>query len=164
MCFTSHRDLRSSWVRESRPASRASRPASESSELRIADTDREAAISQLSRHTGDGRLTLDEFEARVEEVLQSTTRADLRVPFRGLPALELDRDREPRRRLDLSAVTRPLAIVALVAFAVAAMGAWVLWVAFFVVFPRMMHPRHHHDRERHRAIDASSRDDDLTLV
>src|SRR3954468_1357007 len=149
MCFTSHRDLRSSWVRESRPASRASRPASESSELRIADTDREAAISQLSRHTGDGRLTLDEFEARVDEVLQSKTRADLRVPFRGLPALELEHERAPRRRVDLSALTRPLVILALVAFAVVAMGAWVLWVAFFVVFPHIMHPgrHHHHDRE-----------------
>src|SRR4051794_4472767 len=115
MCFTSHRDLRSSWVWEPRRASRPSRPSSEASELRIADTDREAAISQLSRHTGDGRLTLDEFEARVDEVLQSKTRADLRVPFRGLPSLELEPERRRRPRVDVAALTRPLVVLALLA-------------------------------------------------
>jgi hypothetical protein len=146
---------------------RAARPSRSPDDLRIADADREAAISQLSRHTGDGRLTLDEFEERVDEVLQAKTSADLRAPFRGLPSLELERERQPRRHFDLSMITRPLFVLAMIAFAVVAMGAWVLWVAFFVVFPRMMHGqrhhRHHHDR-RDRAIETSSRDDDLTLV
>src|SRR3954468_1762383 len=114
MCFTSHRDLRSSWVWEPR---RTSRPSTPPDELRIADSDREAAISQLSRHTGDGRLTLDEFEQRVDEVLQAKTRADLRVPFRGLPSLDPEPERR-RSRVDLSVITRPLFVLAMLALAV----------------------------------------------
>jgi hypothetical protein len=51
----------------------------------ITDSEREAAVRDLTRHCGDGRLTLDELEGRVEEVYAATTRAELRLALRELP-------------------------------------------------------------------------------
>lgn len=51
----------------------------------ITDTERDAAIRDLTRHCGDGRLTLDELEGRVEEVYAATTRDELRHALRELP-------------------------------------------------------------------------------
>lgn len=53
--------------------------------IRISDTDRNAVIDRLRDHTAAGRLTLDEFEARTAEVMQSRTVADLRQTLRDLP-------------------------------------------------------------------------------
>jgi Domain of unknown function (DUF1707) len=63
--------------------------------VRIADSDREQAISQLSKHAGDGRLTLEEFETRAAEVYAAKTYADLRPVFRDLPSYH---DARPGRR------------------------------------------------------------------
>ena len=51
----------------------------------ITDSEREAAVRDLTRHCGDGRLTLDELEGRVEEVYAATTRDELRLALRELP-------------------------------------------------------------------------------
>jgi hypothetical protein len=51
----------------------------------ITDSERDAAVRDLTRHCGDGRLTLDELEGRVEEVYAATTRAELRLALRELP-------------------------------------------------------------------------------
>lgn len=157
MCWTSHRDL----GREFRRTTRVPAPPDD---LRIADADREKAINELSRHTGDGRLTLEEFEARVDEVLNAKTRADLRGPFRGLPTFALQPERT-RRRIDMEAIMRPLMMLAMVALAVVALGVWVLWVAIWFVFPRLWHGSHHGPRaHRDRGELEPARGDDLTLV
>src|SRR3954453_11105042 len=65
-------------------------------DLRVSDADRQAVIEDLQRHTGDGRLTLDEFEDRVDEVLQARTQADLDAATRELPSLRPEPAR-PRR-------------------------------------------------------------------
>ena len=62
MCWSSHRAIRDSWVVERRPRA----------DVRASDADRQATIDQLSRHTGDGRLTLEDFEARVDEAVSIT--------------------------------------------------------------------------------------------
>ena len=46
-------------------------------EVRISDHDRNEVVDPLRAFTGDGRLTLDEFEERVEIVLNARTRSDL---------------------------------------------------------------------------------------
>ena len=56
--------------------------------LRAADSDREQVIEQLREHCAAGRLTLDEFEARLEEVWAARTYMDLHVVTRELPRLE----------------------------------------------------------------------------
>ena len=67
--------------------------------LRVSDAERNRVVDVLKRHTADGRLTLDEFEARVEETLSARTGTELRAVLRELPSLETERSprREPAR-------------------------------------------------------------------
>ena len=53
----------------------------------MTDADRERAVRELTRHCGDGRITLDELEERIGEVYAATTEAELRAPFSDLPRL-----------------------------------------------------------------------------
>ena len=52
---------------------------------RVADADRDRAVTQLREHVVEGRLTLDEFSERVGSALQASTRGDLRAVMADLP-------------------------------------------------------------------------------
>src|SRR3954454_21074366 len=47
----------------------------------------EQAIRDLTRHCGDGRLTLDELEERIDEVNRATTDEEIRHALRELPVV-----------------------------------------------------------------------------
>ena len=53
--------------------------------MRIGDDDRQRVIDALSRHTGAGRLTLDEFAELAGRVYAARTRRDLDEVLAGLP-------------------------------------------------------------------------------
>ena len=53
--------------------------------LRIGDADREAAAAALREHFAQGRLTMDEFEHRLELVFAAKTDRDLAAITRDLP-------------------------------------------------------------------------------
>ena len=53
--------------------------------MRIGDDDRQRVIDALSRHTGQGRLTLDEFAELAGRVYAARTRRDLDEVLAGLP-------------------------------------------------------------------------------
>jgi len=55
-------------------------------ELRVSDSERDAALQVLSGHAAEGRLTLDELEERAGRALTAKTRADLATITRDLPA------------------------------------------------------------------------------
>jgi class 3 adenylate cyclase len=57
----------------------------EPSDVRIGDQDRQEVIDALSRHTGQGRLTLDEFSDLVGRVYAARTRRDLDELLSDLP-------------------------------------------------------------------------------
>lgn len=57
-------------------------------EIRASDEDRQRVVAALEQHTGAGRLTLDEFAARVEAVFGARTMAELRAVTSDLPATE----------------------------------------------------------------------------
>lgn len=50
------------------------------------DSERDQVIRELTRHCGDGRLTLDELEERIEAAQAATTTAELDLLLRDLPA------------------------------------------------------------------------------
>ena len=76
---------------------------------RASDADRQHVVEALQRHTGDGRLSLDEFAARTDATYRAVTYADLAPITADLPA-------EPvRRRLPRT----PVAIALVVAVALA---------------------------------------------
>ena len=54
--------------------------------LRISDADREHAAAALGRHMSVGRLTMAEFENRLDTAYAATTRADLDAVLADLPA------------------------------------------------------------------------------
>jgi hypothetical protein len=140
-------------------------------DLRIADSDRERAIAQLSKHAGDGRLTLEEFEARVEEVYAAKTNVDLRPAFRDLPTYDpspLPRTRSHMRsHIDVASIVRPLAMLALLVWAAIAWGPWVLWIGLWILLPRLFWSRGW-QRRMHRGNyerrPGRSREEELTSV
>ena len=54
-------------------------------DLRIADADREAAAAFLREHYAQGRLTLEEFNQRLDAVFAATTQRQLSALARDLP-------------------------------------------------------------------------------
>jgi DUF1707 SHOCT-like domain len=56
-------------------------------DLRIADADREAAAAGLREHFAQGRLTMAEFNQRLDAVFAATTQSQLRALTRDLPRL-----------------------------------------------------------------------------
>jgi hypothetical protein len=161
MCWYSHRS------RFEHEPQWASEPA-DTEDLRIADSDRDRAIAQLSKHAGAGRLTLDEFEARAEAVYAAKTYADLRPVFVGLPKHDVTPPvPRPRQRLDARGILRPVAMLALFAWAVIALGAWVLWIGLWLVVPRLVWGRGRRVHPRRTDIRDTSgrlRDERLTHV
>jgi len=150
MCWSSHRDVRESWVMERQPRE----------DVRVSDADRQETVAQLSRHTGEGRLTLEEFEARVDEALEAKTHGELRRALRELPA-----ERRPLRRRYSTGMIRAAALWTLILVAaVVLIGPGALWwlvpLAFFK-FGAFGGRHHHTPHERPRQLD---RGDDLTLV
>jgi DNA-binding PadR family transcriptional regulator len=55
--------------------------------LRAGDADRDAAAAALSEHFAQGRLTLDELNARLDAALTATTHGELSRATQDLPAL-----------------------------------------------------------------------------
>jgi hypothetical protein len=54
---------------------------------RVSDQDRDRVVRDLTRHCGDGRLTLDELEDRIAEAYEATTRLELELALRELPPM-----------------------------------------------------------------------------
>lgn len=54
-------------------------------DLRPSDADRERVVRDLTKHCGDGRLTLDELEQRIAEAYAAATVKDLEHVVRELP-------------------------------------------------------------------------------
>ena len=67
-------------------------------EIRASEADRTRTIAALERHTGAGRLSLDEFAARVDAVCAARTLDELGALVGDLPA-DADPDGGGRRDL-----------------------------------------------------------------
>src|SRR5690625_4518772 len=63
--------------------------------VRLSDADRQQAISHLEDCTKDGRLDLDEFTQRVEQITGAKTYGELRPIFADLPNLPVAYNARP---------------------------------------------------------------------
>lgn len=81
-----------------------------SAALRIGDAERETAISSLTTHFAEGRLTQVEHEERTELALNARTGRDLDVLFADLPRRgnETGATRRPSRGFRLEWLAAPL--------------------------------------------------------
>jgi hypothetical protein len=68
------------------------------SEVRASDAEREAVVRRLRDHAAEGRLDPDELADRVERAYAATTRAELSVLTRDLPAPAPGASPTPLRR------------------------------------------------------------------
>jgi hypothetical protein len=83
---------------------------------RASDAERDAVVSDLRTHAGEGRLTIDELDERIAAALAAPTRADLAALTADLPRRPRDRSAERREH-----VRTYLAVMALLA------GAGYFW-------------------------------------
>ena len=104
-------------------------------DLRIGDADREAAAANLREHYAQGRLTLEEFNQRIDAVFAATTQSQLNRITQDLPHAAArpaslpvtatgagwDRDRREHR----SGARPRLGMIPMI---IAALGAWLLIV------------------------------------
>ena len=51
----------------------------------VSDAERDLVVRELTRHCGDGRLTLGELEDRIEAAYEATTRDELDALLRDMP-------------------------------------------------------------------------------
>jgi DNA-binding transcriptional ArsR family regulator len=73
-------------LRQLRRVAREDHPAP-APDLRVGDADRDAAAAALGEHFAQGRLTLDELDARLDATLTATTHGELSHAARDLPDL-----------------------------------------------------------------------------
>jgi Domain of unknown function (DUF1707) len=102
-------------------------------DLRVSDAERDAVVTELGEHFGQGRLDQAEFDERVTKALSARTGRDLGGLLADLPpAGEESSVPQPGTRLP-----RPLILVPLLAAAIliagAAAGGWVLWPLWWLV-------------------------------
>lgn len=123
-------------------------------ELRIADADRDAAVSALGEHFAAGRLTHEEFDERSEQAMAARMPSELTPLFADLPApwppvtgrrASASTSSAPtssthardsrsgawsRRGRGLAVLPIPLIVLAVVAAVVVFRAPWLLFVAF----------------------------------
>jgi hypothetical protein len=101
-------------------------------DLRIGDADREAAAARLREHYAQGRLTLEEFNQRLDAVFASTTQSQLNHITQDLPHVPTPAPSLPvtagasreRARRDQSGRWRPR--LGLFPVIIAALATWLL--------------------------------------
>jgi Domain of unknown function (DUF1707) len=116
-------------------------------ELRIGDTERDAAVRALGEHFAAGRLTKEEYDERSDLALRARTDSDLRPLFADLPRLKDQRGSVPapkaaptgRSWMWRSVPAAPLLAVLVLVVAVTSEAWWLLfavWWLFFCARPR----------------------------
>lgn len=68
---------------------------------RASDAERDRIVRELSRHLGDGRIDLAEYDQRVAQVYRTTTREELTGVLADLPTLAPVRPAAPRSRFPI---------------------------------------------------------------
>lgn len=135
---------------------RDSPPAVGPDPVRASDAEREAVVDRLRLHAGDGRLTLEELEERIDQAYAARTRGQLSEALRELPAAtrQPEGSRVPARR-GPSPARRLLPIgLLLVAFAAAAGGSGEGWAEAKVPPPKRVADAATEPFERARAVTA----------
>ncbi|GAA4528502.1 MULTISPECIES: DUF1707 SHOCT-like domain-containing protein [Nonomuraea] len=113
----------------------------QSPEMRASDVDRDRVAALLREHTAQGRITMDEFNERLEELYKSRTYGDLAkltadlpdVDLRNLPA-KIPQQEVPARRM------HPGMMAAWSAWAAASSINWVIWLIVSVTSGDFVYP------------------------
>ena len=97
-------------------------------EQRIADVDRDLAVTRLGEHAAAGRLSAEELDERADRALAARTRGELDAVFVDLPYQATRQRRARRGRDELAEHLRAFVLVNLLLIAIwAAAGAGYFW-------------------------------------
>lgn len=125
-------------------------------QLRIGDTEREAAAHELGEHFAMGRITAEEHSERLEQVWAARTSAELKPVFRDLPRPRAEQPARPAAAAGSGSGSPALwppmprvpflfkLLVAIVVLSVAFHHLWFLLIALLVyvfVIRRFTHRR-----------------------
>lgn len=109
---------------------------------RIGTAERDRVRDLLERHTAEGRLSLDEFGERIDEVLRARTAVELDHALRELPPVAADRGMRPhglprpQAAWVLAPPLRPLALTMALGVVVTVLSVigslWPLWILLLV--------------------------------
>src|SRR4029453_7601639 len=135
MCHISHHWYRDdAWSRGRMWIDDAPEPAPRDPDLRVSQAERDEVVKVLAGHFADGRLTVEEYEERVEAALGARTGRDLEPLLAELPGADpprapppTPRGREPRSMRPPQIPVRLLAVAGVVVLAIAT-GPWALWL------------------------------------
>jgi hypothetical protein len=132
------------------------RPATSAVPVRIGDAERDRAVSSLGDHFAAGRLTREEFDARVDQAMAARFDRDLQPLFVDLPQAEpvLNRPAGPSPGLrvgwSLLLWWLPLLLVSAVVVAVLLSAPWLIWTFCWVIFMGAFWGGHRHHHRRYR--------------
>lgn len=121
-------------------------------DLLVSDADRARVAGQLREHYEAGRLTLDEFQERLDETHAARTEAQLRSALRQLPAAKLPTVKLRDTRWQSLALQYALVNVVTICvwlFSGAQGGFWPKWVLLGTLF---MFMRRTVGRSRRRSL------------
>jgi Domain of unknown function (DUF1707)/2TM domain len=97
------------------------------SELRASDADRERTAERLRTAAGEGRLSADELEERLERALSARTESELEPLTADLPAPRAPAPRRPRRRWDTEHLRAYVGVSVMLVAIWALTGAGYFW-------------------------------------
>jgi hypothetical protein len=108
--------------------------------VRIGDAERDRAVSDLGDHFAAGRLSRDEFDARVDQAMAARFDSVLEPLFLDLPPTQPMSDRSTgpppglRTAWPLLLLSLPLLLVAAMVVAVLLHAPWLIWIFCWVLF------------------------------
>jgi hypothetical protein len=113
-----------------------------SPEMRASDADRDRVAAVLQEHCAQGRLTVDEFNERIERLYQTKTYGELAVLTSDLPDIDLRTlaARSVQQRPSGEAKARQGVKAAWAAWAMASGINWVIWLIVSVTSGDLIYP------------------------
>jgi hypothetical protein len=112
-----------------------------SPEMRASDGDRDRVAASLRDHVAEGRLTVDEFNERLEQVYQSRTYGELATLTSDLPEMDLNRLPAVSQQSKPAAAPEPGQHVnPWVPWAIASGVNWMIWLIVTVTSGELLYP------------------------
>lgn len=106
-------------------------------DLRVSDAERDAVVTELGEHFGQGRLDQTEFDERLTRALSARTGRDLGGLLADLPPARYESGApQPGTRLPRALILMPLLAAAILIAGVAAGGwhhGWVPWPLLWLI-------------------------------
>lgn len=115
----------------------------QSPEMRASDADRDRVAAVLREHTAQGRITMEEFNERLEHLYQSKTYGELQRLTSDLPDVDL-RHRQLAKKTDKAAAKQAKAHAGMRAawasWAMASSVNWIIWLIVSVTAEHLIYP------------------------